>query len=222
MPLTSRASLGFLSRSRLAPARTSAPLGRPARLAATLTLFGAAAVAVLGSPAARAADTYIGLGLGSGRQALTCTGYDECSRNATGSFKAFGGIELSPHLGVEVMGWKLGQAQGSIVPISPEFGLAPARTRSQGLAVSGVVRTQIDAWTLRARLGLGHVHGQAELLGMNSMSSSQWALVGGLGASYALDKRWSLHADWDRLPTRYTSAAQARADLYTVGVSRRF
>lgn len=177
---------------------------------------------MLGSPAARAADTYIGLGLGSGRQALTCTGYDECSRSATGSFKAFGGIELSPHLGVEVMGWRLGKAQGSIVPISPDYGLAPTRTRSQGLAVSGVVRTQMDSWTLSARLGLGHVSGQAEFLGGGAMSSSRWALVGGLGARYALDKHWSLHADWDRLPTRYTPAAQARADLYTVGVSRRF
>lgn len=193
------------------------------RAAGTVAAIGLAALgtlAMLAAPPALAADTYIGLGLGTGRQGLTCADYDACDRTASGSAKAFVGLETGPHLGVEVMAWRLGEARGLVVP-NGATGLVAVHSRSQGLALSGVARTQIDAWTLRARLGVGHVNGTADM-GDFTLSDTRWALVGGLGASYALDKRWSLHADWDRLPTRFARSTQARADLYTLGVSRRF
>jgi hypothetical protein len=196
------------------PGREAAPTRR-----ATARKLGLLAWAALAASAAQAADSYVGLGLGSGRQDLTCATGQACDRTSTGSFKAFLGVEPTENLGVEAMAWRLGTAQGRV---AQGAGLVAARTRSEGLALTGVARTQFDAWTLRAKLGVGYVTGKADLAGGSRVKSSHWAPVGGLGVSYALDKRWALNADWDRLPTRYTSSTKAAGDLYSVGLSYRF
>lgn len=179
----------------------------------------AVALAALAAPAAHAAESYVGIGLGSGRQDVPCVNGQPCDRSSSGSFKAFLGVEPTPRLGVEAMAWRLGAARAGVAQGS---GLQVARTRSEGLALSAVARAQVDAWTFKARLGVGYATGKAELASGARVSTSQWALVPGVGVSYALDKRWTLHADADKLPTRYTPSTQGKADLYTVGLSYRF
>jgi len=193
------------------------------RTAAALFLAGTA----LAAAPARAADTYVGLGLGSARVDLPCAAGQPCDRAATGSYKAFLGVEPTEHLGVELMAWRLGDARGSALLGS---NLLPARTRSEGLGLVGVARTQIDAWTLRARLGLALGTKSRTELDVSSIGAAvpdnatlrERSAVWGLGASYALNKNWALQADWDRLPARVTTATKAKADLYSVGVSYRF
>jgi outer membrane immunogenic protein len=180
-----------------------------------------------GLTAAHAADTYVGVGLGGARVGLPCAAGQPCNRNATGSYKFFLGVEPTEHLGAELMAWRLGDARGSGLLGT---NLLPARTTSEGLGLVGVARTQIDAWTLRARLGVAlggksRTELDASSIGPVAPSSTtlrERTLIGGLGASYALNKNWALQVDWDRLPTRVTASTKAKADLYSVGVSYRF
>jgi opacity protein-like surface antigen len=209
---------------------TSRTLQRPAfarpglRRAAAVSLL---AWAGSGLTAAHAADTYVGMGLGSARVGLPCAAGQPCERNATGSYKFFLGVEPTEHLGAELMAWRLGDARGSGLLGT---NLLPARTTSEGLGLVGVARTQIDAWTLRARLGVAlGTKSRTELdtssvgaVAPGSTTLRELTVIGGLGASYALNKNWSLQADWDRLPARVTTATKAKADLYSVGVSYRF
>ena len=215
-------------RSHRAPRAQARPAASARIRAGTLQAIAAGAVLVAGLvPAAQAADTYVGLGLGGSRQALNCQGYAACDRTSTGNFKLFAGVEATEHLGAEVMAWRLGEAQGRVnlaqasgLPSALGTGWAAARTRSQGVALSGVARTQLDAWTFKARFGLGHVEATTNL-DTGSVRSSRWAPVWGLGASYALDKSWAVHADWDGVGAR-NGVLQPRTDLFTVGLSRRF
>ncbi|MFM7532563.1 MAG: outer membrane beta-barrel protein [Rubrivivax sp.] len=194
------------------------------RTTARLCLLAGAALA---ASAAQAADTYVGLGLGDARVGLPCSANQPCDRAASGSYKVFMGVEPTQHLGVELMAWRLGDARGS-----GQLGtnVLPARTSSEGLGLVGVARTRIDAWTLRARLGVAlGTKSRTELdtssigpVAPGSTTLRERTAVWGLGASYALNKSWALQADWDRLPARVTTATKAKADLYTVGVSYRF
>lgn len=213
---------------------TFSTTSRPAqpRLPSRFRLQQAAALALLagaacGGTAAHAADFYGGVGLGSARVGLPCATGQACERSATGSYKAFVGVEPTEHLGAELMAWRLGDARGSGLLGT---NLLPARTTSEGLGLVGVARTQIDAWTLRARLGVAlGTKSRTELdtssvgaVAPGSTTLRERTVIGGLGASYALNKNWSLQADWDRLPARVTTATKAKADLYSVGVSYRF
>jgi opacity protein-like surface antigen len=183
--------------------------------------------AALAASAAQAADFYAGLGLGSARVGLPCTAGQPCDRTASGSHKIFVGVDATQHLGAELVAWGLGEARGS-----GQLGssLLPARTSSESIGLVGVARTQIDAWTLRARLGLvlgSESRTELDVSSVGPVTPSNTTLrersaVWGLGASYALNKNWALQADWDRLPARVTTETKAKADLFSVGVTYRF
>lgn len=203
------------------------PSAAPCARRATARQLALLAWAALAASTAQAADFYTGLGLGSARVGLPCAAGQPCDRTATGSYKFFLGVEPTEHLGAELMAWRLGDARGSGLLGT---NLLPARTRSEGLGLVGVARTQIDAWTLRARLGVALGTKSRTELDVSSVgavvpgntSLRERSAVWGLGASYALDKNWALQADWDRLPARVTTSTKAKADLYSVGVSYRF
>jgi outer membrane immunogenic protein len=214
----------MIPRSTSQAARPRAALSARRVTARQLALL---AWAALAASAAQAADFYAGLGLGSARVGLPCTAGQLCERTAGGSHRIFVGVDATQHLGAELVAWGLGEARGS-----GQLGsnLLPARTRSESVGLVGVARTQIDAWTLRARLGL--------VLGSESRTELDVSSVGavipenatlrersaawGLGASYALNKNWALQADWDRLPARVTTETKAKADLFSIGVTYRF
>ncbi|MEN9416901.1 MAG: hypothetical protein RI988_521 [Pseudomonadota bacterium] len=203
------------------------PSAAPFSRRVTARKLGWLAWAALAASTAQAADTYVGLGLGSARVGLPCAAGQPCDRTASGSYKVFLGVEPTEHLGAELMAWRLGDARGSGLLGT---NLLPATTRSEGLGLVGVARTQIDAWTLRARLGVALGTKSRTALDVSSVGAvvpgnttvRERSAVWGLGASYALNKNWALQADWDRLPARVTTSTKAKADLFSVGVSYRF
>ena len=189
----------------------------------TLTsLLVTTAVLTLSNFSARAAeDNYVGASIGAATHyRLDCTGSVACDRNANGSGKIYFGKQLDKTFGAEVMGWKLGDAQGNVKNAAGS--LAAASVHSQGVAVVGVAGTSFDAVSVKARLGVGYARGVADYTAGSGAAKSAFVPVMGVGASYALDKQWSLNADLDRLPARVNGNTRVNANMFSLGASYKF
>ena len=189
----------------------------------TLTsLLVTTAVLTLSNFSARAAeDNYVGASIGAATHyRLDCTGSVACDRNANGSGKIYFGKQLDKTFGAEVMGWKLGDAQGNVKNAAGS--LAAASVHSQGVAVVGVAGTSFEAVSVKARLGVGYARGFTDYTSGSGAAKSAFVPVMGVGASYALDKQWSLNADLDRLPARVNGNTRVNANMFSLGASYKF
>ena len=187
----------------------------------TSLLVTTAALALSNFSAHAAEDNYVGASIGAATHyRLDCTGSVACDRNANGSGKIYFGKQLDKTFGAEVMGWKLGDAQGNVK--SAAGSLAAASVHSQGVAVVGVAGTSFDAVSVKARLGVGYARGFTDVAAGSSSAKSAFVPVMGVGASYALDKQWSLNADIDRLPARVNGNTRVNANMFSLGASYRF
>lgn len=186
----------------------------------TSLLVTTAALTLSNFSAHAAEDNYVGASIGAATHyRLDCTGSVACDRNANGSGKIYFGKQLDKTFGAEVMGWKLGDAQGNVKTAT---GSVAATVHSQGVAVVGVAGTSFDAVTVKARLGVGYARGFTDYAAGSGAAKSAFVPVMGMGASYALDKQWSLNADLDRLPARVNGNARVNANMFSLGASYRF
>jgi opacity protein-like surface antigen len=176
--------------------------------------------ALLVATGAASAQTEFGIALGArSPYSLSCSSGTPCDRSAGSSGKVFIDSLLTPSFGLGAMAWRTGQAQGSF---QTPNGLLAGRGRSNGLAVTAYVPLTLDNFTFKARLGLAHSRGQVDYSGGGSASKSSWQPVIGAGASYALNGNWSVNADWDRLPTRFSNSQKSSLNLFSLGVAYKF
>ena len=167
-----------------------------------------------------AEDNYAGASIGAATHyRLDCTGAAACDRNANGSGKIYFGKQLDKTFSTELMGWKLGDAQGNVRNAT---GSVAASVHSQGVAVVGVAGTSFDAVSVKARLGVGYARGFTDYAAGSGAAKSAFVPVMGVGASYALDKQWSLNADLDRLPARVNGHTRVNANMFSLGASYKF
>ena len=167
-----------------------------------------------------AEDNYAGASIGAATHyRLDCTGAAACDRNANGSGKIYFGKQLDKTFSTELMGWKLGDAQGNVRNAT---GSVAASVHSQGVAVVGVAGTSFDAVSVKARLGVGYTRGFTDYAAGSGAAKSAFMPVMGVGASYALDKQWSLNADLDRLPARVNGHTRVNANMFSLGASYKF
>lgn len=167
-----------------------------------------------------AEDNYAGASIGAATHyRLDCTGAAACDRNANGSGKIYFGKQLDKTFSTELMGWKLGDAQGNVKNAA---GSVAASVHSQGVAVVGVAGTSFDAVSVKARLGVGYTRGFTDYAAGSGAAKSAFMPVMGVGASYALDKQWSLNADLDRLPARVNGHTRVNANMFSLGASYKF
>jgi opacity protein-like surface antigen len=186
----------------------------------TSLLITGAALSFSNFSAHAADDTYIGAAIGARTHyGLDCSGSASCDRNANSSGKIYFGRQLDKTFGVEVMAWKLGDAQGVVKNGSTSVA---ASVNSQGVAVLGVAGMSFDAFSLKARLGVGHARGRSDYSTGGSTAKNAFVPVLGVGASYALDKNWSLNADWDHLPARVNGHTRVKTGMFSLGASYRF
>lgn len=183
-----------------------------------LTTSAALAFTPLGAYAAE--DNYVGAAIGARTHyGLDCAGAVTCDRNANASGKIYFGKQLEKNFAAEVMAWRLGDGKGSV----KNGGASMAGTvHSQGVAAVAVASTGFDALTIKARLGVGYVRGSTDYAAGGSTAKSAFVPVMGLGASYALDKNWSINADWDRLPARVNGETRVNANMFSLGALYRF
>ena len=186
----------------------------------TSLLVTTAALCLSNFSAHAAEDNYVGASIGAATHyRLDCTGAAACDRNANGSGKIYFGKQLDKTFGTELMGWKVGDAQGNVRNAT---GSVAASVHSQGVAVVGVAGTSFDAVSVKARLGVGYARGFTDYAAGSGAAKSAFVPVMGVGASYALDKQWSLNADLDRLPARVNANTRVNANMFSLGASYKF
>ena len=186
----------------------------------TSLLVTTAALTLSNFSAHAAEDNYVGASIGAATHyRLDCTGAAACDRNANGSGKIYFGKQLDKTFGTELMGWKVGDAQGNVRNAT---GSVAASVHSQGVAVVGVAGTSFDAVSVKARLGVGYARGFTDYAAGSGAAKSAFVPVMGVGASYALDKQWSLNADLDRLPARVNGNTRVNANMVSLGASYKF
>lgn len=205
---------------------------RQSTIAATLA---AAAFATLVLPApALAADSppggYIGGNLGLQTSTnLDCPSGAKCETKFGRSGKLYGGYNLDTTqfavaqttISAELMAFRSGDADSSFHGAG---GVVKGVGSFDGVAVA--LRNEVkfnDLFSLTARLGLARTSARVDYSGGGSGSGTANGLLFGLGTAFALDKNWSLHADWDRVQkVRYSGKQEAHANMFSVGASYKF
>lgn len=183
-------------------------------------LFATTALAASVQASAAQDDNYVGAAIGARTHyGLDCTTGIRCDRN-TGGGKIYFGKQLEKNFAAEVMAFRLGHAHGALKNGSTTVA---GSARAQGLAATGVFSAPLgDAFSLKGRLGVGYVRGEADYAAGGGTSKSSFVPVIGVGASYALNQKVSLNADWDRLPAKFGSSGKATTNMLSLGMSFRF
>lgn len=183
-----------------------------------LALVSAGILAVAGS--AHAEETYAGAALGARTHfGLDCNGIDRCDRSPNTSGKVYLGRTYNDIFGAELLAYRLGNARGSI---DGSNGRQDGRVKAEGLGAVGVARLQLDAWTLKGRLGAAYQRGSASFADGSSDSKNGIVPVIGVGAAYRLNKAWSLTADLDHFDGRFGSREKAGVQMLSVGAAFNF
>jgi outer membrane immunogenic protein len=188
----------------------------------------------LGSGSAQAAsygDTSpIYVGVGAGRTFFDAYCYDgECKAHTKGSGKVYAGFNFAPMSAwpgseltgsLELTGYVGGKAQIGAGTNSGLYKIANSY-KGAGLGYRLSLR-ETEFLSLNARLGVAHVSGKTALDAVELHSVGSTGVTGGLGLSYALNKHWSLNADYDSLRVKFIPYRHTRVHLFTAGAAYKF
>lgn len=196
------------------------------RLSAAL-LAGAAA----GAAAAEVSPGYIGADLGlRNHYSLDCLGGAAvCDKNANRSGKLYAGYTLgsgemlgmaSSHA-VELSVFTGGTAKGAFKNGDGVLQQGEGKLAGFGVVNAGSLKLSED-WTLRTRLGVVFQRGKVNYAAGGSDSKNQLAATAGLGLAYALDKNWSLNADWNFQPVKFGKSGNTNLNTFSLGAAYHF
>ncbi|SIP98895.1 Outer membrane protein beta-barrel domain-containing protein [Janthinobacterium sp. TND4EL3] len=190
-------------------------------------LLALASIAPLHAVAADPAPSPVYMGASYGFRASTdldCVpGQGDCDKSSKRSGKAYVGYSFDalPFQGgvalpsIELVGYLGGEVKSG-------FDKRAGRGKFTGLGMQGVLGYQFDAFTLSGRAGVAYTQGKVDYLGGGSDKKDKIGLTYGIGAAYALNKNWSLHLDWDRVPVKYSTRQTGKVDMFSLGASYRF
>lgn len=185
----------------------------------TFAVIATAALAAV-SGAAQAEETYAGAALGARTHfGLDCNVGDRCDRNSSTSGKVYLGRTYNDVFGAELLAYRLGNARGSI---DGSNGQRDGRVKAEGLGAVGVARLNLNAWTLKARLGAAYQRGSTSYADGSSDRKNGVVPVVGVGAAYRLNKAWSVTADLDHFDGRFSSQEKAGVQMLSVGAAFSF
>ncbi len=194
-------------------------------------LLALAAIAPLHAAAAEPAPGPVYAGASYGFRAntdLDCApAQGDCDKSSKRSGKAYVGYSFDPLPfqggvavpAIELVGYLGGETKSGF---DTGAGKRAGRGKFTGLGMQGVLGYQFDAFTLSGRLGAAYTQGKVDYLGGGSDKKDKIGLTYGIGAAYALNKTWSLHLDWDRVPVKYSTRQTSKVDLFSLGASYRF
>jgi OOP family OmpA-OmpF porin len=177
-----------------------------------------AALAVSCALPAMAQNFYAGASVGRSEQKLNTTGMS-ISDNDTG-FKVFGGYQFTPVIGVEA-----GYAQFGEASVSGGGATATAKPKSFYGAVTGTVPLTNEI-SLFGKLGAARSRTTvtASYLGTTeSAKQNETSLLVGLGASYALNEKVSLVAEYENFgKVAKGDGDSLKVDQFSVGARFKF
>ena len=185
------------------------------------------------SGAAAAADLspgYMGVDVGyRNHYNFDCLSGSPCERNAGASTRVYGGYTLGESTAfglqqtraVEVAAFTGGAVKGAFK--DGNGGLSPGKGKLSGVSVVLASATKLsEDWAWTTRLGLVAEHGKVNYTAGGSDSTNTLAVTAGTGLSYAIDRNWSLNADWNYLPARMGKAAKSNLNVFSVGAAYHF
>lgn len=185
-----------------------------------------AAVALASSMAAMADATpshYVGVNLGGARAhdisgsfnrdfgagAVTNTDRNDWTGGATV------GVRLTDIFAVEAGYQRLGDFDGKVAGVKAEY------QDVEALTLVGVANYNIgNGFGVHGKLGVSHTDLEARFAGAKAGESSDLDLTYGLGGSYAIDKAWSVTADWNRFQN--VADTHVDVDTFTAGIRFNF
>lgn len=185
----------------------------------------------IASAAAFAADSPFYIGASAGLRTnygLDCNGASSCDLHSNKSGKLYAGYEFEAHQfagypavsAVEVMAYAADSANAGFHTAT---GIAQGAGKFNGVGVGLRSATTINNFSIITRVGLGHSIGKVNYAAGGSDSKSSNGLLLGLGAAYALDKNWSLHADLDYFPkAKFSENQSSRVNMFSLGASYHF
>ena len=204
-------------------------------LAITMTVGAVALVAGSGvASAAPYGDTspiYVGGGLGRTEYDIRCRLADKCNLHKTGSGKLYAGFSFAPSdvwhgvqlvSSLEAVAYQSGEValngryQSIVAPLVQSF-------RGAGLVYKGSIRAG-ESLSVHGRVGVSHTWGKMEYKGRppSSATFGRTAPTAGVGLSYALDRQWSLNADYDRLKVKFDGWPVDTVHMMTLGAGYKF
>jgi outer membrane autotransporter protein len=197
-----------------------------------------AGAALLASAQARADDVspgYVGGSIGvNSSYSTTCYNIDGCNDKTNSSGKLYGGYTLNTRTAwgshkvtdsVELSTfWINGQFA------SANAGMTQYRKKTTGLSLSWATEMELGSgFALNSRIGLAFTRTRGEardsLYGdSQSSGDDRIAPTVGLGLSYALNRNWSLRADYDYVPikTGIGSKGNGHVNMWSVGAAYHF
>lgn len=171
--------------------------------------------------AAEPGPFYMGTGASVRNDYVTrCIG---CDSHSSSGGQVYAGYEFDPSTpfagsmlvsAIEITGFTAGRSRGGDVDSISLKGASAVYKLS--LRDSGRL-------SANARLGVSYADASHHARGPlgHSYTTSGYAVTGGLGVSYAIDQRWSLNADVDRIEAPHDSILK-HVNMFTMGPSYRF
>lgn len=181
-----------------------------------------AGIAAFGSglAAAAPAESYVGANLGLyNKYSLDCKDGVKCDKTGKISGKVYAGVNYD-QFGVEAIAFGINKGEGSVKQAGKDVA---GTIKLGGIGAVGVLRLSNNDWTLKGKLGLAYVRGQASYAAGGSESKSSAQPLLGAGVSYALNQNVSLNADWDHVRAKYDKAgSKTNVNMLSLGVSYKF
>ena len=177
-----------------------------------------------------AAETYLGAGLSAYTRSKVKCGFDDpCEKAGTNTGKIYAGhmFDTLPYNGfnithgIEAMGYQVGANKASYL-FKNKLVAGAGESNGVGLLYKLDVSFNND-FSVYTRVGTSYGRSSVKFAsGINESSSSWFAPVVGLGAKYAMTKNFSLVADWDRLPAKYSDGNKSVNNMFSLGVVYKF
>jgi outer membrane immunogenic protein len=200
-----------------------------------VSMSAGAVATVFGGGTAQAASygntspIYAGAGAGRSSYDVGCLANAACGVRSKASGKVYAGFNFAPMSawpGSELTGSvELSTYLGGNAELLSQHGTQPYRAiytyRGAGLGYRLMWR-ETESLSLSARLGVSYLNGKIKVAGGEAGNADKTALSGGLGASYTLDKHWSLNADYDLLQAKFDQDKARTIHLFTLGAGYKF
>lgn len=204
-------------------------------------LLAASALTVSGNVAAAdLSPGYVGGDIGvRNSYKLDCISGLECDKKANRSGRIYAGYTLGSNefLGKENIGsiefsnFLIGSADGGIVNKDGVATQGRGKVKGVALVHSSAMKLGND-FSLVTRVGASYAHGTvdyATTAGKNDYgrggkdSRNTFGLTYGVGMAYALDKNWSLNADWNYVPVKFSDKGKNNGvNMFSLGAAYHF
>ncbi|MRW90990.1 outer membrane beta-barrel protein [Duganella sp. FT80W] len=120
----------------------------------------------------------------------------------------------------------------SVVQTAADGGHLPGKSKVVGASLNYVSGLQLsERLALTTKAGVSFARSTVQYADAFDLSnygavgttrSNRVGLDYGLGFAYALDKNWSLHGDWLRVPIKLGTYDKTHVDMYSIGLGYRF